>query len=417
MDFNDPVFGGDGDPTASYCPDEEDESPPHSTPLPSSPQHLPESQRSSKRARQASLESGNKDDIMCDTNTQLNFSRLPPSTHMDEVCSALKALHHLDDEHDKIAHKASTCPTPERHANVMYALLAAQQHQTSVEASVPYGDTFKVRLISLHLLTSPFRFILTSINLANKTFVRTNARMSFLIPTLEAYSNNPNKSGALPKSLYYLSLDAIHKQPDEWREDNLPPKQLKGESPALKLYAQVIDPEQHPRDQKDRDYRSRPKSTCVGHNGEGLSRLPLASEMKANSGFVIYSDLPPENRKWTEEQIRTRVESNWLMRIRVAYLRLVLVYYYTHPSSKGTQWGAIDDRLAILRNSTSEFQTMHATLVLKKDKELFSHSKHYKKIPTEQFTVPSVDDVNIALSQKESTQEFRASQAPDLTLT
>jgi hypothetical protein len=85
--------------------------------------------------------------------------------------------------------------------------------------------------------------------------------MSFLIPTLEAYSNNPNKSGALPKSLYYLSLvrfpisylipfpgdlllffdqDAIHKQPDEWREDNLPPKQLKGESPALKLYTQVI---------------------------------------------------------------------------------------------------------------------------------------------------------------------------------
>ncbi|EFP83631.2 hypothetical protein PGTUg99_008005 [Puccinia graminis f. sp. tritici] len=132
MDFNDPVFGGDGDPTASYCPDEEDESPPHSTPLPSSPQHLPESQRSSKRARQASLESGNEDEIMCDTNTQLNFSRLPPSTHMNKVCSALKALHHLDDEHDKIAHKASTCPTPERHVNVMYALLAAQQHQASV---------------------------------------------------------------------------------------------------------------------------------------------------------------------------------------------------------------------------------------------------------------------------------------------
>jgi hypothetical protein len=108
MDFNDPVFGGDGDPTASYCPDEEDGSPPHSTPLPSSPQHLPECQRSSKRARQASLESGNEDDIMCDTNTQLDFSRLPPSTHMDKVCSALKALHHLDDEHDKIARKAST---------------------------------------------------------------------------------------------------------------------------------------------------------------------------------------------------------------------------------------------------------------------------------------------------------------------
>ncbi|EFP82424.2 uncharacterized protein PGTG_08380 [Puccinia graminis f. sp. tritici CRL 75-36-700-3] len=380
MDFNDPVFGGDGDPTASYCPDEEDKSPPHSTPLPSSPQHLPESQRSSKRARQASLESGNEDDIMCDTNTQLDFSRLPPLTHMDKVCSALKALHHLDDEHDKIAHKASTCPTPERHANVMYALLAAQQHQTSVEAFVPYGDTFK-------------------------TFVRTNARMSFLIPTLEAYSNNPNKSGALPKSLYYLLLDAVHKQPDEWRDDNLPPKQLKGEAPAMKMYAQVVG-------ELLKHQRSHLRVLILNNILE-TKRIEITGPVPNRHALAtsIYSDLPPENRKWTEEQIKTRVESNWLMRIRMAYLRLVLVYYYTHPSSKGTQWGAIDDQLAILRNSTSEFQTMHATLVLKKDKELFSHGRYFKKIPKEHFTVPSVDDVIIALSEKEATREMRASQA------
>jgi hypothetical protein len=77
----------------------------------------------------------------------------------------------------------------------------------------------------------------------------------------------------------------------------------------------------------------------------------------------IYSDLPPENRKWTEEQIKTRVESNWLMRIRMAYLRLVLVYFYTHPSSTGTQWGVIDQRLAILRKSTSQFQSMYVHLL------------------------------------------------------
>jgi hypothetical protein len=101
------------------------------------------------------------------------------------------------------------CPTPERHANVMYGLLANQQHQTLIESSVPYGETFKVSLISSDLLTSPFRLVLTFVNLANKSFVRTNARMTFLIPTLEAYSNNPNKSGALPKTLYYISLVSI----------------------------------------------------------------------------------------------------------------------------------------------------------------------------------------------------------------
>jgi hypothetical protein len=86
--------------------------------------------------------------------------------------------------------------------------------------------------------------------------------MSFLIPTLDAYSNNPNKSGALPKTLYYLALvrsqlpklslqpadqfisdfdqDSVDKQPDEWREDNLPPKQLKGDLPTLKVYSKVM---------------------------------------------------------------------------------------------------------------------------------------------------------------------------------
>jgi hypothetical protein len=38
----------------------------------------------------------------------------------------------------------------------------------------------------------------------------------------------------------FFYQDAVDKQPDEWRDDNLPPKQLKGESAALKLYTQVV---------------------------------------------------------------------------------------------------------------------------------------------------------------------------------
>ncbi|KAA1100369.1 hypothetical protein PGTUg99_023941 [Puccinia graminis f. sp. tritici] len=374
MNFNDPLFGDDGDPTASYCPEEEDESPAHSTPLPSS-QHSPVSQKSPKRVRQTSEESEDEHDIVCDTNAQSDFSRLPPSTSMDKVCSALQSLYHLDDEHDQIARKASKCPTPERHANVMYGLLATQQHQSSIESSVPFGDTFK-------------------------TFVRTNARMSFLIPTLEAYSNNPNKSGALPKSLYYISLDAVDKQPDEWRDDNLPPKQLKGESAALKLYTQVVG-------ELLKHQRSHLRVLILTNILE-TKRIAITGPVPNRYALVtlIYSDLPPENRKWTEEQIKNRVESNWLMRIRMAYLRLVLVYFYTHPSSTGTQWGVIDQRLSILRKSTSEFQTMY-------DKELFSHGKQFHTIPKDQFSIPSVDDVNTALAQKDSTREMQALDAPD----
>ncbi|EFP86086.2 uncharacterized protein PGTG_12042 [Puccinia graminis f. sp. tritici CRL 75-36-700-3] len=231
--------------------------------------------------------------------------------------------------------------------------------------------------------------------------------MSFLIPTLEAYSNNPNKSGALPKTLYYISLDAVDKQPDEWRDDNLPPKQLKGESAALKLYTQVVG--------KLLKHQRSHLRVLILTNILETKRIAITGPVPNRYALVtlIYSDLPPENQKWTEEQIKNRVESNWLMRIRMAYLRLVLVYFYTHPSSTGTQWGVIDQRLAILRKSTSEFQTMHATLVLKKDKELFSHGKQFHTIPKDQFSIPSVDDVNIALAQKDSTREMQALDAPD----
>ncbi|KAA1128327.1 hypothetical protein PGTUg99_008037 [Puccinia graminis f. sp. tritici] len=131
--------------------------------------------------------------------------------------------------------------------------------------------------------------------------------MSFLIPTLEAYSNNPNKSGALPKSLYYLLLDAVHKQPDEWRDDNLPPKQLKGEAPAMKMYAQVVG--------KLLKHQRSHLRVLILNNILETKRIEITGPVPNQHALAtsIYSDLSPENQKWTEEQIKTRVESNWLM--------------------------------------------------------------------------------------------------------
>ncbi|KAA1121660.1 hypothetical protein PGTUg99_013536 [Puccinia graminis f. sp. tritici] len=384
MDFDDPMFGGDGDPTADYHPDEEDEPPPHSSPCPGSPRHssLEYSHAESlKRGRQTFEESDDKEDTLRNIDNQSKFSRSQPSTsiNMDKVCSALKSSYHLDEEHDKIARKASMCPTPERHANIVYAIIATHQHQTTSHASITYGDTFK-------------------------NFVRTSARMAFLVPTLDAYSNNPNKAGALPKTLYYICLDAIDKQPEEWREDNLPPEQIKGNSPALKEYTKVMG--------ELLKHQQSHLRVLVLTNILETQRISLKGAVPNRHALVtlIYSDLPPDNQKWTKEQIKTRVEANWLMRIRMAFIRLVLVHYYTHSLSKSTQWGVIDERLAILRKSTAEFQNMHASLVLAKDKELFSHGKEFRQMEKESFTFPSVDDVHAALARKESNVERQASQ-------
>ncbi|PLW05760.1 hypothetical protein PCASD_25942 [Puccinia coronata f. sp. avenae] len=69
-----------------------------------------------------------------------------------------------------------------------------------------------------------------------REFVRMKAWIFLLIPGLEEYSNNPHKNGALAKTLYYLSLDAVEKQPNDWKEEHLPPGQLQEDPSALDAY-------------------------------------------------------------------------------------------------------------------------------------------------------------------------------------
>jgi hypothetical protein len=49
-------------------------------------------------------------------------------------------------------------------------------------------------------------------------------------------------------------------------------------------------------------------------------------------------------------------------------------------------------------------------LVLKKDKELFSHGKDFKQIPKEHFTYPSLDDVTAALAHENSPSNLQVPQ-------
>ncbi|KNZ58780.1 hypothetical protein VP01_1863g4 [Puccinia sorghi] len=95
----------------------------------------------------------------------------------------------------------------------MYAIAATHQHQASSHETVAMVKPSKMK-----------------------------ARMAFLIPMLQAYSNSPNKSRSLPKTLYYLYLDAVDKQPGDWREENLLPGQLKDKpsGAALRGYGTIM---------------------------------------------------------------------------------------------------------------------------------------------------------------------------------
>jgi len=201
--------------------------------------------------------------------------------------------------------------------------------------------------------------------------------------------------------VFCFDQDAVDKQPDDWREENLLPGQLKDEpsGAALKAYGTIMG--------ALLKYQRSHLRVLLLKNILETQRIRISGPVPNRTELVtlIYSDLPPDNQKWTEAQIKARIGSSWLMRIRMAYLRLVLVHYYTHPETKGSQWAAIDERLALLRKSSPEFESMHANLVLAQDKELFSSRKDFKTIPVESFTIPSVSEVEAAISRKRSTRE------------
>ncbi|PLW44622.1 hypothetical protein PCANC_10101 [Puccinia coronata f. sp. avenae] len=136
----------------------------------------------------------------------------------DQICTDLQTKFNLDPKHLKIALLASKCSPAARHANLVFSNAAYHQ----------LGET-KIPASSAYVYNERFR-----------EFVRMKAWMFLLIPGLEAYSNNPHKNGALAKTLYYLSLDAVDKQPNDWKEDHLPSSQIQEDPAALDAYRTLM---------------------------------------------------------------------------------------------------------------------------------------------------------------------------------
>ncbi|KAA1092926.1 hypothetical protein PGT21_018116 [Puccinia graminis f. sp. tritici] len=273
-----------------------------------------------------------------------------PSTdnNLDRVCAHFQSQLNLGPEYLKIASIASKCPPEDRYIGNLFANGA------------------------YHQLDS---------------FVRTNSRMFLLKPTLEAYSNNPHNNGSLPKTLFYLTIDAVDKQPDQWKKDHLCPAQLKKDPDALRLYRDAVG--------ELLKYQRSNLRTLLLHNILKTKKILVDGAVPARKVMIaaIYKELPPKGSKMNEKEIEHQVATNSAMRAQMCYTRLVMVHYYAHKSSKDSQWAEIDERLAILRGSSYDFQLHHAVLVLNKDFSLFSQGKEYANMSKEDFTVPNLEDV------------------------
>ncbi|EHS64066.1 uncharacterized protein PGTG_22024 [Puccinia graminis f. sp. tritici CRL 75-36-700-3] len=149
--------------------------------------------------------------------------RTPQSPNkIDTICNDLQAKLELDPEHLKIATIAAKYPpnAGAKHASSVFAMGAFNQLRV----------TRSLVNVANHLYDSTFR-----------EFVRMRTQMILLIPNLEAYSNNPHKHEVLARMLFYLVLDAVDKQPNNWKEDHFDPSQLQPNSEeGLKHYRTTI---------------------------------------------------------------------------------------------------------------------------------------------------------------------------------
>ncbi|EFP87909.2 uncharacterized protein PGTG_14624 [Puccinia graminis f. sp. tritici CRL 75-36-700-3] len=84
----------------------------------------------------------------------------------------------------------------------------------------------------------------------------------------------------------------------------------------------------------------------------------------------------------------------------MTYAQLVMIHYYKNKQDSKSQWTAIDDRLRILQASSKEFQQVcsHAQLVMDKDDQLFPNKRHITQINKDEFTVPTLDDVQATMA-------------------
>ncbi|KAA1091116.1 hypothetical protein PGT21_025863 [Puccinia graminis f. sp. tritici] len=241
-----------------------------------------------------------------------------PNPNIKQICSDLQSRLKLIPEHLEIALIRSKATPEARHASLVFTNGVYHQinyqDNGSQKLGFAYGSTFR-------------------------DFVRASARMFLLKPTLEAYSNNPHQNGEIPKTLFYLKLDAVEKQPDGWKTNHLPTTGL--------------------RDNPD----------ILNHNCEVIG--DLLKYQLSNLRTLIYEELPPKSSKLNE-------------------------------SKKESQWVKIDKRLGILQGSSFDFQRKHADLVLEKDAALFSHKKKFCDLLHTDLTVPTLEDVQNVIATAHS---------------
>ncbi|KAA1086557.1 hypothetical protein PGT21_003387 [Puccinia graminis f. sp. tritici] len=221
--------------------------------------------------------------------------------------------------------------------------------------------------------------------LASKVFPE--ARNAAVIFANGAYHQLDGPQPAETHEFDQVFKDAIEKQPAKWKKDHLESAMAQDMPKSPSTYRDAMG--------ELLKYQRSNLRLLLLTNILKTKRITINGPVPNRKAMLtsIYVDLPPKGNKMTKSEIDHQVMNNYAMRYRMCYARLVMVYFYVHKSKKDSQWTDIDEQLAILRGSSCEFQQHHSTLVLNQDFQLFSHKRDYKTMNREDFSVPTLEEV------------------------
>ncbi|KAA1075772.1 hypothetical protein PGTUg99_002497 [Puccinia graminis f. sp. tritici] len=210
-----------------------------------------------------------------------------PNPNIKQICSDLQSRLKLIPEHLEIALIRSKATPEARHASLVFTNGVYHQinyqDNGSQKLGFAYGSTFR-------------------------DFVRASARMFLLKPTLEAYSNNPHQNGEIPKTLFYLKLDAVEKQPDGWKTNHLPTTGLRDNPDILNHNCEVIG--------DLLKYQLSNLRTLLLADILVTKKKPVVDLIPDRGQMLtsIYEELPPKSSKLNESEIKHQVCFNFAMR-------------------------------------------------------------------------------------------------------
>ncbi|WAQ81354.1 hypothetical protein PtA15_1A694 [Puccinia triticina] len=123
--------------------------------------------------------------------------------NIKEVCAELQSELKLDQDHLKIANIACKVYVSEA-LDAAFIFSNGVYHQLAVSKNV-----------------GPAQRTTYTCDTTFKDFVRETAQLILLKPTTDAYSNNPHSNGTIPNSLFFLTLDTLNRQPNNYLCDML----------------------------------------------------------------------------------------------------------------------------------------------------------------------------------------------------